>query len=132
MKYIYPAVFTKEVKGGYSVNFPDVPSCYTCGENLYDAMKMAKDVLALTLYDLEQDKKEIPVASDIKDIIIKKNEFVSLVAADTMFYERFYSSKTVKKNCTLPYWIEKEASERNINFSQVLQEALQEKLQEVK
>jgi len=95
-------------------------------------MKMAKDVLALTLYDLEQDKKEIPVASDIKDIIIKKNEFVSLVAADTMFYERFYSSKTVKKNCTLPYWIEKEASERNINFSQVLQEALQEKLQEVK
>ena len=122
-KYIYPAVFTQEVEGGYSVNFPDVPSCYTCGENLYDAMKMAKDVLALTLYDLEQDKKEIPVASDIKDIIIKKNEFVSLVAADTMFYERFYSSKTVKKNCTLPYWIEKEASERNINFSQVLQEA---------
>ena len=79
-KYIYPAVFTKEVEGGYSVNFPDVPSCYTCGENLYDAIKMAKDVLALILYDLEQDRKEIPVASDIKDIITKKDEFVSSIA----------------------------------------------------
>jgi toxin-antitoxin system, antitoxin component, hicB family len=84
-KYIYPAVFTKEVEGGYSVNFPDVPSCYTCGENLYDAIKMAKDVLALILYDLEQDRKEIPIASDIKDIITKKDEFVSLIAADTIY-----------------------------------------------
>ena len=85
MKYIYPAVFTKEVKGGYSVNFSDVPSCYTCGENLYDAIKMEKDVLALILYDLEQDRKEIPVASDIKDVITKKDEFVSSIAVDTIF-----------------------------------------------
>ena len=41
---------------------------------------MAKDVLALILYDLEQDRKEIPVASDIKDIITKKDEFVSSIA----------------------------------------------------
>ena len=46
---------------------------------------MAKDVLALILYDLEQDRKEIPIASDIKDIITKKDEFVSLIAADTIY-----------------------------------------------
>ena len=33
-KYIYPAVFTKEEDGGYSVVFPDLESCYTCGDTL--------------------------------------------------------------------------------------------------
>ena len=50
MKYAYPAVFTPEEKGMYSVNFPDLESCYTCGENLAEALVMAEDVLAMTLY----------------------------------------------------------------------------------
>lgn len=123
-KYIYPAVFTKEKEGGYSIDFPDITGCYTCSETAQEGFEMAEDVLALMLYDLEQEKKEIPKASDIKDIETKENEFASYVTADTSFYERYYSNKTVKKNCTIPYWLEREASKNNINFSQVLQDAL--------
>ena len=46
-KYLFPAVFTQEDNGQYSVNFPDVPQCYTCGDDLQDAFDAAHDVLSL-------------------------------------------------------------------------------------
>ncbi len=49
-KYVYPAVFTQEEKG-FSVWFPDLEGCYTCGDDLNDAIRMAEDVLAYVLYD---------------------------------------------------------------------------------
>lgn len=50
MRYAYPAVFTPETDGGFSVNFPDLEGCYTCGDDMPDALMMAEDVLALVLY----------------------------------------------------------------------------------
>jgi len=123
-KYVYPAIFTKEDNGEYSIVFPDIQGCHTCSGNLQEGFEMAADALTLMLYDLEQDKKEIPKPSDIKSVNVANNEFVSYIAADTAFYERYYSNKTVKKNCTIPYWLEKMASDNNINFSQVLQDGL--------
>ncbi len=38
-------------------------------------------------------------------------------------------SKTVRKNCTVPYWLCSEAEKAHINFSQVLQDALKKELQ---
>ena len=52
-KYAYPAVFTPEENGRFSVNFPDLESCYTCGDDMKDALIMAEDALAFTLYDYE-------------------------------------------------------------------------------
>ena len=75
-KYLYPAVFTKE-DAGYSVNFPDLPNCFTSGATLEEAMDMANDVLCLTLYDLEQDSAAIPTASAVNDVPHGENEFVS-------------------------------------------------------
>ena len=54
-KYSSPAVFTPEENGAYSINFPDLESCYTCGDNLTDALMMGEDVLAFTLYDYEKE-----------------------------------------------------------------------------
>ena len=56
-KYIYPAIFTKEDEGGYSIKFPDLEGCYTQGEDIQDGLEMANDVLCFTLYDLEEEKK---------------------------------------------------------------------------
>ena len=129
-KYVYPAIFTLDKEGGCSVDFPDLDECYTCGEDLYDGLKMAEDALALMLYDMEQEKKEIPSATRIQDVKHEANDFVTYVSADTAFYERYYGNKLVKKNCTIPSWLEYEASKKNYNFSQVLKEALEEKLRE--
>ena len=127
-KYVYPAVFTAEDTGGYSVNFPDLESCYTCGDDLADALEMAEDVLAITLYELERDGKEIPAPSNPESIVLEKGEFVTLVAADTIYYQRKFNSKAVKKTLSIPDWLNDLATAANINFSKALQEALAAKL----
>lgn len=127
-KYIYPAIFTKEEDGGYSVVFPDLESCYTCGDTLEQAMDMAEDCLALVLYGYETDQKEIPVASSIDSISTNSDEFVSLIKCDTLSYRKQYSSKAVKKTLTIPEWMNDEGMRAGINFSQLLQDALMQKI----
>lgn len=127
-KYIYPAVFTKEDDGGYSVVFPDLESCYTCGDTLEQAMDMAEDCLALVLYGYETDQKQIPAASSIDSISTNSDEFVSLIKCDTLSYRKQYSSKAVKKTLTIPEWMNDEGMRAGINFSQLLQDALMQKI----
>ena len=127
-KYVFPAVFTAEEEGLYSVNFPDLESCYTSGEDLADALKMAEDVLALTLYEYEKQKKPIPKPSDPKEIPVESNEFVNFIAADTLYYQKKFNRKSVKKTLTIPEWLNDLAIAQNINFSQTLQEAVENKL----
>jgi predicted RNase H-like HicB family nuclease len=82
MKYIYPAIFNPEGTQ-YNVTFPDLPGCLTCGDNLDDALAMAKDVLCLWLYTLEEDHKEIPKASNPAAITTQSNDFISVITVDT-------------------------------------------------
>ena len=124
MKYAYTAVFTPEEKGAYSVHFPDIQGCYTCGDDMADAVEMAKDALCLMLYDMEQNKKTIPIASNPRDISLENNEFTSVVACDTEFYRRFYENKSVKKTLSIPMWLNERAERAQVNFSGILQEAL--------
>ena len=128
MKYVYTAVFTPEENGLFSVNFPDIQGCYTSGDDMSDAVYMAQDVLCLTLYDLEQDKKPIPKASKPQDIRITAEQFTSVIAVETETYRRFYENKSVKKTLTIPMWLNERAEQANVNFSGVLQSALKEML----
>ena len=123
-KYVYPAIFSKEDDGKYSVMFPDIENCYTGGDDLADALEMAEDILCLMLYDMEKDGKPIPSPSDSKRIKVKNNSIVSLVRCDTEFYRRFYENKSVKKTLTIPMWLNEKAERANINFSGILQDAL--------
>lgn len=127
-RYVYPAVFTAEEKGAYSINFPDLESCYTCGDDLADGIVMAEDVLALTLYNYEKEGKAIPVPSDPATIRLEANEFVNYIAANTLYYQKKFNNKAVKKTLTIPEWLNELAAAENVNFSQTLQEALISKL----
>ena len=128
MKYAFPAIFTPEADGSYSVIFPDLEGCYTCGDNLQDALEMAEDALALTLYGYETDARNIPKPSALTDITYKENEFVNYIACDTLAYRKMYNNKSVKKTLTIPEWLNEAAISLNLNFSQVLQDALKERL----
>lgn len=128
-KYAYPAVFTPEDDGGFSVRFPDLESCYTCGDDMVDALTMAEDVLALVLYGYEKDGREIPLPSSESSISLSEGEFVNFIACDTMEYRKMYNSKAVKKTLTIPEWLNEAAVAMDLNFSQVLQEALISKIQ---
>ena len=126
-KYAYPAVFTAE-NNSYSVSFPDVEGCLTFGETIPEAIEMAEDALCLMLYDLEEEGSEIPKPSDAKELKVESNEFVTMIACDTVEYRKFYDNKAVKKTLTVPNWMNTLAEKAGINFSQVLQEALLQKL----
>ncbi|MBR4555538.1 MAG: type II toxin-antitoxin system HicB family antitoxin [Ruminococcus sp.] len=126
--YVYPAVFTAEEEGGYSVRFPDLEGCYTQGETAEEAFEMAKDVLCLTLYGLEEDGEPINPPSDIRSLELAGNEFSSLVDCDTMEYRRYFESKSVKKTLTIPSWLNARSEKAHINFSAVLQKALMQEL----
>lgn len=128
-KYAYPAVFTPENDGSFSINFPDLDGCYTCGDSLEDGIEMAEDALALVLYGYEKEKREIPVPSTPASISLNENEFVNYIACDTMEYRKMYNSKAIKKTLTIPEWLNEMATSMGINFSQVLQEALIQKVQ---
>ena len=127
-RYTYPAIITPEEKGGYSVDFPDLEGCYTCGDDLGDALYMAEDVLAFTLYDYEKEGRDIPAPSPADALHLEKDEFVNYVVCDTLEYQRRNNNKAVKKTLTIPEWMNEMAVNAGINFSQVLQEALTEKL----
>lgn len=129
-KYVYPAIFTPEEEGGYSVRFPDVQDCFTGSETLAGAMEMANDVLCLMLYDLEQANGSIPDASSVDAIQsqTEPGEFVSLIACDTVEYRKFYDSRAVKKTLSIPSWLNDMAERAGINFSGTLQEALKQQL----
>lgn len=131
MRYTYPAVFTAEENGGYSVVFPDLEGCYTCGEDITDAMFMAEDALALVLYGYEHDNRTIPSPSNADDIQEEDGTFVNYISCDTLAYRKMYCNKAVKKTLSIPEWLNEEATALNINFSQVLQEALIQKVKHI-
>ena len=107
-KYVYPAVFTEEDNGMYSVNFKDLESCYTCGDDIDDAILNAQDVLSMVLYRYEKNGIAIPKPSNIANIEIDNKSFVSYVVGDTDTYRRMHNNKAVKKTLTIPEIIEKE------------------------
>lgn len=124
-KYVYPAIFTPE-EGGYSVVFPDLQGCYTCGDDLADAIYMAEDVLAFTLYHYEKRNEPIPEPST--DFSLKEGEFINRILCDTLEYHKQKNAKSVKKTLTIPEWLNENAIAADINFSKVLQKALKAEL----
>lgn len=127
MKYVYPAIFTKEEEG-FSVLFPDLKNCFTQGDDLQDAYEMAEDVLCMTLYDLEESNSPIPSPSLPTRLTLTSSQFAALIGADTLEYRRFHDNRAVKKTLTIPAWLNTIAERSGINFSSVLQDALKERL----
>lgn len=133
----YPACFIKE-ENGYSVIFPDLNDLATCGSTLDEAFTMAVDCLAGYLYWLKKDNETAPAPSALdkidpaeiaKDLDVSSDEaFVNIVTVDVEEYAKVHFEKAVKKTLTIPAWLNAAALEQNINFSQVLQEALKSRL----
>lgn len=128
--FIYPAIIKKLAANDYNVRFVDFDHIVTYGEDMNKAYIMAEDALALELFDLYEDKEAFPKATDISNITIASDETLILVKADMKEILKKYDNKAVRKNLTIPSWLEKKATEAKINYSQVLQEALEAKLSE--
>ena len=131
----YPACIYKEKDGGgYSVIFPDLNHLATFGETLDEALFMAVDCLAGYLFESEKEGLEVNPPSNMNDIDLSKEyddydeAFVNIITVDVEEYAKKHFEKSIKKTLTIPLWLNNMAINRDINFSQVLQSALKEKL----
>ena len=98
MQYVYPAIFTLEDNGQYSIRFPDIPNCFTGGDTLYEGLFMANDALCLMLYDAEERGLPIATPTDIRDVVVGPNEFATLISCDTAVYQEFFRKQAAAKS----------------------------------
>ena len=92
------------------------------------AYEMAFDALGLAIVDRKENNENIPSPTIPKKIAVEENVHIVLVEFDMATYRRKHGSKAVKKTLSIPEWLNEEAMAVGINFSQVLQEALMQKL----
>ncbi|HYE80561.1 MAG TPA: type II toxin-antitoxin system HicB family antitoxin [Clostridia bacterium] len=123
--YIYPAIFNY-AEDGISIIFPDLPSCLPCAANIDEAVHNAKEAMALHLYGMEEDNDLILEPTSTDKIELEPNQAIVLVEAHMPLYREAIENDYVRKNVTLPHWLEKLAESKDINFSQVLQKALKD------
>ena len=123
----FPAIFGY-ADDGITITFPDLPGCISEAESDDEAMKNATEVLELWLASSELDGVSIPEPTHLVDVKTEHDERAVLVVADMIRARREISPRYVRKNLTIPEWLNKRASEAGINFSQVLQEALKDRL----
>jgi len=134
MTYVYPAIFTPYVEDGEKyilVHCPDL-DINTFSTSIAEAVIMAKDVLEMTLIDKENDGTEIPESSNPATLTIDSGHegvssdesFVTMIIADTDEWRKQNDYRHIKKNCSIPAWLNRKAELANAPFSQLLQNAL--------
>ncbi|MFB5555006.1 type II toxin-antitoxin system HicB family antitoxin [Bacillus cytotoxicus] len=119
----------------WSVSFPDLPGCHSQGETIQEAIQKAQDALGSILYSYETDNMTIPNSTPPEQIVLD-NELYEDVSKKVMvqinvhmpLYRKAINNKAIKKTLTIPQWLNELALKENINFSQVLQDALREQL----
>lgn len=127
-KLFYPALFHKAEEGGFWVTFPDLPECMTQGDDMQDAYEMASDALGLAIVSRQENHESLPSPSEPDAIPAETDSFCVVIEFDLLSYQRKHNSKAVKKTLSIPEWLNQAAIEMNINFSQVLQDALIQKV----
>lgn len=140
MKVAYPVIFT-ECETNILIEVPDLDILTEANEEgrskgtMADAIMMARDAIGIKCILAEDEGRKVKGASQISDIDVTKGAFaeegvsiVSLVDVDLLIYRRRIDMKTVRRNVTLPNWLNQEAEAAQINVSKVLQEALMNKL----
>ena len=126
MKLIYTAVFEPhEEDEGYTVTVPDLPGCITEGDDLAEALDMINDAACGWILGELEEGNTIPASSDFFDIKLSEiDSFKSIISLDIDSYAEKYGRKAVRKNITIPAWLNTYGEKNHINFSKVLQDAL--------
>jgi len=126
MKQAYPIVITKD-KDLFAVYVPDL-NINTQGSDIPEAMEMARDAIGMCGCYLQDEKRKVTAPSPIKKVKARPDDTVTLVDVDFDEYRRRHDARTVRKNVSLPSWLNEEAERTGINFSALLQKALKKEL----
>lgn len=129
MKNVYP-VFLTETDTVVLVEVPDL-EILTEGKDLQDAIKMARDAIGAKCISMEDAEEEIAIPTEVFKLDVNNGTFaeegntiISLVDIDTDVYRRQVDTTLVRRNVSLPSWLNYEAERAGLNVSRVLQDAL--------
>ena len=125
----YLAVLEPGEDGSYSVSFPDLPGCFSYGDNLTDAQRMAEEAASLHVYGMERDGDEIPTPSLNLSKESTDGNVVMPVTIHPDLYRAKRDNERIKTNITLPAWLKRIAEEQKVNYSRLLETALIDYLQ---
>jgi len=130
MKLVYAARFYPcEEQEGYTVVVPDLPGCVSQGSNLAEAIEMAIDAASGWVLDELEQGNPVPKASQLSTFVTEEpGEIISVIMLDMDSYAEKHGEKAVRKNVTIPAWMNTFAEKNHVNFSSVLQEALSKQL----
>jgi predicted RNase H-like HicB family nuclease len=131
VKLTYPAIFYKDNESGaYAVEVPDLSGCATGGDTLADAILMGTDAASGWVLTELEEGRPAPPSSTVESIHPDAGGFVSLLVLDMDAYAEKFGDKAVRKNLTIPSWLNTFAESQHINFSRVLQDSLTEMYQQ--
>lgn len=127
-KLAYPAIFIPhDDNEGYTVEVPDLKGCVTEGKNLADAIDMAIDAASGWILGELEDGNDFPKPSqDISDIELEENSFINYIVIDIVSYAEKYGEKAVRRNVSIPAFLNTFIEKNNISCSHVLRDALLE------
>lgn len=120
----YLAVLEPGENGSYSVSFPDLPGCFSYGDSLDEAQRMATEAASLHVYGIEQDGEEIPVPSANLPKEETEGNIIMPVTIHPDLYRMKRDNERIKTNITLPAWLKRIAEEQKVNYSRLLESAL--------
>lgn len=127
MKLAYPVILTPVNDGSFAVRVPDL-EIYTQGDNIAEAMHMARDAIGMWICFEQDEGRPIPEPNQVSHVIVEPGEIKTLVDIDINEYRRAHEQRTIRKNLTLPSWLNDQAEKAGVNFSQILQDALKKYL----
>ncbi len=123
MLYNYPLIIHEE--DGFWGEFPDVEGCNAQGDTISEIIEDAKNALEIHLLSMLMDGETLNKPTHPKKIKTEKNSFVTIITADVDLAKE---DKSVRKNLTIPKWLNDRAEKEHLNFSKTLQEALLAKI----
>lgn len=126
MKDTYPILIAPADEGGYIVRVPTL-DIETQGETVTECMEMARDAIGLWGITQEDLGNPIPKGSS-KPAEHTPNEIATLVDVDFAAYRRAHDMRAIRKNVTIPSYLNDLAEQAGVNFSQILQEGLKQRL----
>ncbi|MGL5123731.1 MAG: type II toxin-antitoxin system HicB family antitoxin [Fusobacteriaceae bacterium] len=127
----YPVILTYEDNFIY-VGVPDlgIDNYASYGITIEEAIQNAKELITLYLVDFEEGKKDFPKRSSIKDLKdkLENNQELLYVNLWLPYEKSLVKIMYKKKTLSIPSWLDILATNKNLNFSQILQSAIKKEL----
>ena len=124
---VYPALFFHD-EDAICVEFPDLPGCVTFGDTMEEALDSAKEALEGFLYSLEKDNDPVPAPTPFEQVEVEKGAILVAISVRMDIVREEEANRSVTKSVTIPAYLNKLGIENRLNFSNILQEGLKERL----